>query len=439
MKELFPDIPHITFEGQKTDNPLAFRYYDAKKKIDGTSISDIMRFSMAYWHSLCALGTDPFGGPTMERPWNTLDPIAAAEMRVSAIFELTEKLGIPFFCFHDRDLAPEQESIAKTNALLDKIVARIKERMESSPVRVLWGTANLFTHPRYMNGAASSPSLRTFAHAAAQVKKALEVTKELSGQNYVFWGGREGYETLLNTDMKREREQLASFFHMAVAYAQEIGFTGQLLIEPKPKEPTKHQYDFDVASVIGFLEQYGLTPFFKINIETNHATLAGHTMHHEVALARSNGVLGNIDANSGDTLLGWDTDQFPVSTKDCALVMYEVLQNGGLQKGGLNFDAKVRRASWRPVDLIYAHVAGIDTYTHGMLIAKKLLKEQTLKKHITKRYAEFDTSLGKKVLERTTTLKELETFAIENPIHRPESGAQEMLELLLERAIHSPV
>ncbi len=439
MKELFPEIPYIPFEGRETTNPLAFRYYDPTQTIDGRSMQDIMRFSLVYWHSLCAGGTDPFGHPSMDRPWNSLDPIQAAEMRVDALFELTEKLRIPFFCFHDRDIAPEQESIQETNALLDRIVAKIKARMADSSVRLLWGTANLFSHPRYMHGAASSPDIRVFAQAVAQVKKTLEITKELDGQNYVFWGGREGYETLLNTDMQREREQLASFFHMAIEYAQEIGFSGQFLLEPKPKEPTKHQYDFDVASVIGFLEQYGLSPYFKVNIETNHATLAGHTMHHEVHLARITGLLGNIDANYGDELLGWDTDQFPCSAKDSALVMYEVLKNGGLGSGGLNFDAKLRRPSWKPIDLAYGHILGIDTYTHGMLIARKMLEDRAFEDGITERYASFDSPLGKKIFTRTSSFQELEAFAKEHPIERPESGAQERLELLLERYVHNSV
>ncbi|MEI6877123.1 MAG: xylose isomerase, partial [Spirochaetota bacterium] len=367
MPELFSEIPRIPYEGRDSDNALSFKCYDPDKKVGDRTMREHLRFSMAFWHSMTGGGRDAFGDPTMKRPWDKVgNPMEAAKMRMRGAFELTEKLSMPFFCFHDRDIAPEAATLRETDKNLDVIVALVKDLMKGSPTRLLWGTANLFSHPRYMHGAATSPDARVFAHAAGQVKKALEVTKELDGQGYVFWGGREGYETLLNTDMKLELDNLGRFLHMAVDYAKEIGFKGQFLIEPKPKEPTKHQYDSDTGACFAFLQQAGLLPYFKLNIETNHATLAGHTIQHELNFARVNGILGSVDANQGDELLGWDTDQFPTNLYTATFMMYEILKNGGIGKGGLNFDAKPRRGSWTPKDLVISHISGMDTFARGL-------------------------------------------------------------------------
>jgi xylose isomerase len=350
-----------------------------------------------------------------------------------ALFELTEKLSIPFFCFHDRDIAPEGESLRESNRKLDEIVAFAKGLMASSPTRLLWGTANLFYNPRYAHGAATSPDPRVFAYAAAQVKKALEVTKELGGQNFVFWGGREGYETLLNTDMKREQEDLARFLHMAVDYAKAIGFGGQFLIEPKPKEPTKHQYDSDAAACYAFLKEYELLPHFKLNIETNHATLAGHTMQHELRFAREHGILGSVDANQGDELLGWDTDQFPTNLYVSTLAMYEVLKNGGLHSGGLNFDAKPRRASFKPGDLAAAHVAGMDCMARGYAAAGRMIADGTIDRLLAGRYKGWSEGLGASIAAGKEDFASLEAYALDLKDIELESGRQEYLESLVNR------
>ena len=335
---VFPDIPHVKYEGPDSRNPLAFKHYNPDEIVGGKRVADHLRFSMAFWHTMNAGLTDPFGVATAIRPWDGLtDEMEIARMKMQGIFELASKLQIPFFCFHDRDIAPEGETLRETNSKLDEIVALAAKLEKDHPVGLLWGTANLFSNPRFMFGAATSPNAEVFAYAAAQVKKALEVTKELGGENYVFWGGREGYETLLNTDMKRELDNVGRFMHMAVDYAKSIGFTGQFLFEPTPKEPTKHQYDFDAGTILGFLRGYDLIDHVKLNIETNHATLAGHTMQHELHTARINGVLGSVDANQGDLLLGWDTDQFPTDLYETTLAMYEILKNDGLHSGGLNF------------------------------------------------------------------------------------------------------
>ena len=344
-------------------------------------------------------------------------------------------MQIPFFCFHDIDLAPEGDTLRETFANIDTIVDIIKELMAETGIKLLWGTSNLFGHPRFMHGAATSPNADVFAYAAARVKRALEITKELGGENYVFWGGREGYETLLNTDMGLELDNLARFLHMAVDYAREIGFTGQFLIEPKPKEPTKHQYDFDVASVLGFLHSYGLEKDFKINIEANHATLAGHTFQHELRVARINGILGSVDANQGDELLGWDTDQFPTNLYATTLAMYEILQNGGLAPGGLNFDAKVRRGSFEPIDLFYAHIAGMDAFAHGLKAAHKLLESGELEEFIAERYSSYSSGIGEKIVKGEVGFKELADYALENNQIVNTSGRQELLENILNRYI----
>jgi len=356
-----------------------------------------------------------------------------AKAKAEAAFEFMSKMQIPFFCFHDVDIAPEGETLEETFKNLDEIAALFKDLMKATGIKLLWGTTNLFSHPRFMHGAATSPNADVFAYAAARVKKTMEITKDLGGQNYVFWGGREGYETLLNTDLKLELDNLARFLHMAVDYAKEIGFTGQFLIEPKPKEPTKHQYDFDVATVIGFLKTYGLDPYFKVNIEANHATLAGHTFQHELRLARVNGFLGSVDANQGDDLLGWDTDQFPTNIYTTTLAMYEILLNGGLAPGGLNFDAKVRRGSFEPIDLFYAHIAGMDSFAHGLIIANRLLESGELEDFVAQRYSSYKTGIGEKIVKGEVGFKELAEYAMANQQPKLTSGRQELLETILNK------
>jgi xylose isomerase len=433
MSELFPGIPKIKYEGASSENPLAFKYYDPSKQ------KDELRFAMAFWHTMCAGGADPFGVVTAERPWDGVsDPMEVARMRMRGIFELTEKLSIPFFCFHDRDIAPEGQTLRETNKNLDEIVALAKDCMKASPTKLLWGTANCFGHPRYMHGAGTSPEPKVFAYAAAQIKKALEVTKELGGQNYVFWGGREGYETLLNTNMKMEQENMAKLLHLAVDYAKEIGFKGQFLIEPKPKEPTKHQYDFDAATCYGFLKEFDLLPYFKLNIETNHATLAQHTGQHELRFAREHGILGSVDANQGDEMLGWDTDQFPTNLYVTTLMMYEVRKNGGLHSGGLNFDAKVRRGSYKVDDLAIAHIAGMDGFARGSEVAGRLIADAALDKYVDERYANWLSGLGASIRAGKESLKSLEAAMLDAPTAKAsdfglKSGRQELLESIVNR------
>ena len=432
MSEYFNNVSKIKFEGAGSDNPMSFKYYNPDEVIGGKSMQAHLRFAVAYWHTFQGTGGDPFGPGTALRPWDAIsNPMDLAKAKVEANFEFCEKLGVPFFCFHDRDIAPEGATLRESNRNLDEIVSLIKSHMKTSPLKLLWGTANAFSNPRYVHGASTSSNADVFAFAAAQVKKAMEVTQELGGENYVFWGGREGYETLLNTDMKLELDNMGRFLGMAVDYAKEIGFDGQFLIEPKPKEPTKHQYDFDTATVIGFLHTYGLEKHFKMNIEANHATLAGHTFQHDLRLARINGVLGSIDANQGDLLLGWDTDQFPTNIYDTTLAMYEVLKAGGFTKGGLNFDSKVRRASFAPEDLFYGHIAGMDTFAKGLRVASKIVADGKLDKFITDRYASFTSGIGKEIVAGTVGFKELEQYTMDNDNLTNESGRQEMLEAVL--------
>jgi xylose isomerase len=434
MKDVFPNIPKVTYEGADTKNPFAFRYFDPAKKVGGKTMAEHFRFSMAFWHSMNGGGTDPFGTTTAVRPWDGVtDPMELAKTKMQGIFELTTKLQIPFFCFHDRDVAPDGETLREANKNLDEVVAFTKGLMDEYPTRLLWGTARLFFHPRYMNGAGTSPDPRVFAYAAGQVKKAIEVTKELGGANYVFWGGREGYETLLNTDMKRELDNMGFFLNMARDYAREIGFDGQLLIEPKPMEPTKHQYDADAGAIWGFLQEYGLLDDFKLNIETNHATLAGHTIQHELQFARAKGILGSVDANQGDTLLGWDTDQFPTDLYVTTSMMYEILQNGGLHSGGLNFDAKVRRPSYTVDDLVQAHIAGMDSFARGLMAAQAILDDGELPNFVTERYSGYESGVGKKIADGKVTISELESWIIDEPVMHPASGRQEYLESLVNR------
>ena len=429
MTEYFKNVDKVKYEGADSDNPLAFKHYNPDEVVGEKTMAEHLRFSTAYWHTFVEPGDDPFGDGTMQRPWDDIkDPVAKAEARVEAAFEFMEKLGVEYFCFHDRDVAPEGDSLAETNKILDQIVQLIEDKMKETGKKLLWGTANLFSHPRFVHGAATSSNADVYAYAAAQVKKALEVTNHLGGENYVFWGGREGYETLLNTDMELEQDNLARFFEMALDYAAKIGFKGQFLIEPKPKEPTKHQYDFDSATVLSFLQKYDLQDHFKLNIEANHATLAGHNFQHELYLARINNALGSVDANQGDMLLGWDTDQFPTNIYTTTMAMYEILKNDGLGSGGLNFDAKVRRASFKPIDLFYGHIAGMDAFAKGLKVANDLLEDDVLEEFVEKRYRSFRTGIGKKVANGETDFEELAAYALENDDIENESGHQELLE-----------
>ena len=430
----FPNVGRIEFEGAATKNPYAFSQYNPDELVLGKTMKEQLRFSMAFWHTFCAEGADPFGVGTAVRPYETAqEPMELAKIKMRAAFEFMEKMQIPFFCFHDRDIAPEGENLKAFARNLDEISDLAGELMAESGVLLLWGTANLFNQPRYMHGAATSPSADAFAYAAAQVKKALDITNKLGGENYVFWGGREGYETLLNTDMGLELDNMARFLHMAADYAQKIGFKGQFLIEPKPKEPTKHQYDFDVAGVIGFLRKYDLDKVFKINIEANHATLAGHTFAHELALARVNNMLGSVDANRGDPLLGWDTDQFPTDLYDTTFCMLEILRQGGLGSGGLNFDAKVRRGSFTPEDLFLAHISGMDAFARGLKTAARLIEGGELDAFVARRYASYRSGVGADIVAGKADLESLAAYAETLGEVKKESGRQEMLEAIVNR------
>jgi xylose isomerase len=431
----FPEVGKIPYEGPQSTNSLAFRHYNADEVVAGRSMRDHLRFSVAYWHTFRGTGSDPFGPGTMKRPWEDgTDSVENAIKRVRVAFEFMEKLGVPFYCFHDRDVAPEGKTLKETNTNLDRVVKALKEEQERTGVRLLWGTANLFSNPRFMHGAATSPNADVFAYAAGQVKKCLEVTKELGGVNYVFWGGREGYFNLYNTDLKRELDHLARFFHLAVEYKKKIGLAAQFLIEPKPKEPTKHQYDFDVANVVAFLRSSGLDRDFKINVETNHATLAGHEMMHELALASLHGMLGSIDANRGDLLLGWDTDQFPTDYYLTTQCMLAILGQGGLAPGGINFDAKVRRESFEPVDLFHAHVGGMDAFAVGLKLAARIRADGVLSDFVRHRYASWDSGIGQQVESGQARFEELEKYMLEKGDAAPNhSGRQEMLENIINR------
>ena len=434
----FPHINTIAFEGTGSKNALAFRHYNPDEIVDGKSLGSHMRFSIAYWHAFRGVGADPFGPGTIQRPWEKgKDAVSVAKVRMDAAFEFFQKIRAPFWCFHDRDIAPEGRSLAESHRNLDKIVAHAKELQKATGVKLLWGTANLFSNPRYMCGGATNPDAHVFAYAAAQVKKAMDATKALGGENYVFWGGREGYETLLNTNLKREQDHLATFLHMAVDYAKSIDFKGQFLIEPKPKEPTKHQYDFDVASGIAFLRTYGLEKHFKFNIETNHATLAGHTFQHEIEVAASQRMLGSIDANSGDLLLGWDTDQFNTDVKELTLAMVSILKAGGLGSGGFNFDAKLRRPSIDPEDLFHAHIGGMDAYALAFKIARRILADGKFEQLVSDRYASFDTGYGRDIEHRKLGFRELSNLVL-TKLGEPKlrSGRQEYLENLLNTYLH---
>jgi len=436
MKEIFKGIPQIKYEGRTTKNPLAFRYYDADRVILGKKMSEHLPFAMAWWHNLCAAGTDMFGRDTLNKCFNAeKGTMEHARAKVDAGFEFMQKLGIKYFCFHDVDIVPEAENINETNCRLDEITDYMLEKMKETNIKCLWGTANMFSNPRFMNGAGSTNSVDVYCFAAAQIKKALELTVKLGGRGYVFWGGREGYETLLNTDVKFEQENIASLMKMAVEYGRSIGFTGDFYIEPKPKEPMKHQYDFDAATAIGFLRQYGLDKDFKMNIEANHATLAGHTFRHELRISAINGMLGSIDANQGDYLLGWDTDEFPYDVYESTMCMYEVLKAGGLT-GGFNFDAKNRRPSNTYEDMFHAYILGMDTFALGLIKAAELIEDGELDAFVEKRYESFKNELGKRIRSGKATLAELAAEAEKmGSCPTPASGRQEYLESVVNKAL----
>ena len=433
----FPTVSKIKYEGPKSKHPLAFKHYNATEKIAGKTMRDHLRFAVAYWHTFRGTGSDPFGTGCAIRPWDDgSNSIANAQNRARVAFEFIEKLGAPFYCFHDRDVAPEGRSLAESNRNLDAIVKVLKEEQKRTGIKLLWGTANCFSNPRYVHGAGTSCNADVFAFAGAQIKKALEVTHELGGSGYVFWGGREGYSTLLNTNMKRELDHLAKLLHMAVAHKKAIGFKGQFFIEPKPKEPTKHQYDSDAAACLNCLREYDLLKDFQLNLETNHATLAGHSMQHELEVCAAAGKLGSIDANVGDELIGWDTDQFPTSIYLTTQIMLGVLKMGGLKAGGLNFDAKVRRESFEPVDLFHAHIGGMDAFARGLKIADAIRKDGRLAKFVKDRYASWDTGIGAKIEKGKVGLKELEAYMLEKgEADANTSGRQEMLENLINEFI----
>ena len=436
MKEFFPEVKKIKFEGPDCKEPLAFKHYNPKEKVLGKTMAEHLRFAVCYWHTFKGTGGDPFGPGTFIREYNNAaDPMDVAEQTLAAAFEFFTKLGVGFWCFHDRDIAPEAETLAETNKRLDQIVKLAKKYQKDTGVKLLWGTTNAFSNRRFMSGASTNPNPEVFAYAASQVKKAMEVTQELGGEGYVFWGGREGYETLLNTDMGRELDHLGKFLNMAVDYKKKIGFQGQFYIEPKPKEPTKHQYDFDAGSCHAFLQKYGLMDSFKLNIEANHATLAGHTFQHELEYAAANGLLGSVDANRGDLFLGWDTDQFPTDIYETTLAMYTILKSGGFTTGGLNFDAKIRRQSTDPVDLFHAHVGAMDAFARGLKKAARMIKDKTFLKVVKTRYAGWDKGIGAKIEAGEVGFGELESYILENGEPKIQSGRQEMLENMFNEYI----
>ena len=428
----FENVPNIPYEGPNSDNPLAFTHYNADEMVAGKSMRDHLRFAVCYWHAMRGTGADPFGVGCRSMPWSVADDeMQATHQTMDAMFEFVTKLGAPFWCFHDRDIAPECDDLAETNAKLDEMIDHAERLQGATGVRLLWGTACLFTHPRYMGGAGTSPSVDVFAHAAAQVKKAIEVTHRLGGAGYVFWGGREGYDTLLNTDMRREGEHLARLLHLAVEHKQALGFEGQFYIEPKPCEPSTHQYDYDAQSCHAFLLKHGLVDHFKLNIEANHATLAGHTFQHELDYAAGHDLLGSIDANRGDPLLGWDTDQFPTDLRDATMAMLVVLRSGGFTTGGLNFDAKLRRQSTDPVDLFYAHIGGMDTFARALKIADQIIQDGRLDELMRLRYASWDSDLGRSIEAGNASMAELEAHALKTNVPSIDSGRQELIENLL--------
>ena len=440
MNTYFPQVTSpIPYEGPKSRSTLAFKWYEPDRVVSGKSMAEHFRFSVAFWHTFKGSGGDMFGPPAWTRPWNCGSPMEAAAHSLRANFEFARKLGVSHYCFHDRDIAPEGKDFGESCRNLEAIVKLAGELQQESGVRLLWGTANLFSNPRYTHGAGTNPDIHVFAYAAAQLKHAIDATHALGGENYVFWGGREGYETLLNTDYNAEQDHLARLLQLAVDYRKQIGFTGQLLIEPKPKEPTKHQYDFDTATALGFLRSHGLLDHFKINIEANHATLAGHTFEHELTVAASEGKLGSIDANTGDPLLGWDTDQFPTNLYSTTAAMLVLLgQDGGIGSGGFNFDAKCRRGSGDELDLFYAHIGGMDAFARGLLVADRLIRDKALSSFVDERYSSWNSPLGREITAGKATFASLEQWVLEHGEPTPKSGRQEMLENILNDYLLTP-
>lgn len=438
MTEFFENVDKIKYEGSETTNPLAFRHYDKNKMILGKSMKDHLRFAACYWHNFCWPGSDVFGAGTFDRPWHKHgDPLEMARMKADAAFEFFAKLDVPYYCFHDIDIAPEGNSLKEYVNNLTAMVDVLEQKQSETGLKLLWGTANAFSNPRYMAGAGTNPDPKVFAFAAAQIFNAMAATKRLGGENYVLWGGREGYETLLNTDLRQERQQLGRLMQMVVEHKHKIGFKGTILIEPKPQEPTKHQYDYDTATVYGFLKQFGLENEVKVNIEANHATLAGHSFQHEIATATSLGLFGSIDANRGDPQLGWDTDQFPNSVEENTLVMYEILKAGGFTTGGFNFDAHVRRPSIDGVDLFHGHIGGMDTMALSLEKAATMIENDVLSENIAKRYAGWNDDLGQKILSGDLSLEALANFAMTTNISpKQESGRQEYLENIVNNFIY---
>lgn len=436
--EYFSGVPVVRYEGKASKNPFAFKYYNPDEVVAGKTMREQLKFAMSWWHTLGADGTDMFGVGTMDKSFGSSSPMEHARAKVAAGFELMQKLGIGYFCFHDADIAPQGKTLAETYESEEAIQSVILEQQKRTGIKCLWGTANLFTHPRYMHGAGSAPNADVFAYAAGQLKKALELTVSFGAKGYVFWGGREGYETLLNTDMGFEVDNIARLMHMAVDYARKIGFTGDFYIEPKPKEPTKHQYDFDAATVAAFLRKYGLDRDFKLNIEANHATLAGHTFQHELRYAAVNGLFGSIDANQGDYLLGWDTDQFPSNVYEAALCMYEVLKTGGFSNGGLNFDAKQRRGSFTLEDTALSYITGMDTFALGLRVADALIRDGRIDQFVADRYASYKTGIGAEIVSGRATLESLAAYSLKmGEVSTNRSGGQEYLEGILNNVMFS--
>lgn len=439
MAEFFKNIPQIKYEGPNSKNELAFKYYNPDEVVAGKTMKEQLKFALSWWHTMGGDGTDMFGVGTADKSWGEADVTARSKAKVDVAFEIMQKLGIEYYCFHDRDLSPEYGSLSETNQKLDEIVDILEKKQAETGIKLLWGTAKCFDHPRYMHGAGTSPSADVFAYSAAQVKKAVEATVKLGGNGYVFWGGREGYETLLNTDMALEQANMARLMRLTVDYARSIGYKGDFYIEPKPKEPTKHQYDFDTATVLGFLRKFGLDKDFKMNIEANHATLAMHTFQHELRVARDNDVFGSIDANQGDTLLGWDTDQFPTNVYDTALCMYEVLKAGGFTNGGLNFDSKARRGSYTPEDIFLSYIAGMDAFALGLRIADKMIVDGRLDKFVDDRYSSWNVGIGADIIAGKVSMADLEKYALEKGevVDSLSSGRQELLESIMNNIMFS--
>jgi len=439
LNKYFPNVlRQIPYEGANSKNPLAFKYYNKSQRVGNKTMAEHLRFAISYWHTMMGTGSDMFGGPSFKREWHAAtNPMDRAKETMDAAFELLQKLGVEYYCFHDRDIAPEGETFAQSCKNLEAMVQYAKRLQKETGVKLLWGTANLFSNPIYAQGAATCPNAHVMAYAAAQVKHAIDATNELAGENYVFWGGREGYETLLNTDLKREQEQMATFLRMAVEYKLKVGFEGQFLIEPKPCEPTKHQYDANAATTLFFLKEHDLLDHFKLNIEANHATLAGHSFEHELAVASAAGKLGSVDANRGDLLLGWDTDQFPTDLYSTTMAMLVILKQNGLGSGGLNFDAKVRRSSSDPTDLFYAHIGGMDSFARGLLIAQHIIEDRAFDDMVEERYSSFASGIGARMMSRQAGMEDAEKWILAqgSPVLR--SARQEMLENVLNSYILS--